>query len=94
MPGLALSDGARRGMVVAPLRSAVPTLRVNMRHEWLPEPEQGDEFEKLFASDTESWRGELHGEDESWRGDAHLADWPEHLAGPEYWMFKERAEER
>ncbi len=26
--------------------------------------------------------------DEAWRGDVHLADWPEELAGPEYWMFK------
>ena len=26
--------------------------------------------------------------DESWRGDVHSADWPEELAGPEYWMYK------
>ena len=24
-------------------------------------------------------------EDEAWRGDVHLEEWPEHLAGPEYW---------
>ena len=65
-----------------------------MRHEWLLEPEQDDdELEKLFASDTESWRGELHRADESWRGDVHFADWPEQLAGPEYWMYKKLAEE-
>ncbi len=65
-----------------------------MRYEWLPEPEQGDdEFEQLFASDTESWRGELHRGDESWRGDVHFADWPEQLAGPEYWMYKKLAEQ-
>ena len=23
-----------------------------------------------------------------WRGCAHLPDWPEHLAGPEYWLYK------
>ena len=22
---------------------------------------------------------------EAWRGDVHLDDWPEQLAGPEYW---------
>lgn len=27
--------------------------------------------------------------DESeWRGDVHLEDWPENLAGPEYWLYK------
>ena len=25
---------------------------------------------------------------EAWRGEVHLADWPEELAGPEYWLFK------
>jgi len=34
----------------------------------------------------ESWRDEPT--DEPWRGEEHLADWPEHAAGPEYWMFK------
>jgi hypothetical protein len=27
--------------------------------------------------------------DESWRGDEHIEDWPESLAGPEYWLYKE-----
>jgi hypothetical protein len=27
-------------------------------------------------------------EDDSWRGDLHLEDWPEELAGPEYWLYK------
>lgn len=26
--------------------------------------------------------------DEAWRGSTHLADWPEDLAGPEYWLYK------
>jgi hypothetical protein len=25
---------------------------------------------------------------EAWRGDIHLDDWPESLAGPEYWLYK------
>jgi hypothetical protein len=27
-------------------------------------------------------------ESEAWRGDIHLGDWPENLAGPEYWLYK------
>jgi hypothetical protein len=27
-------------------------------------------------------------ESEAWRGDVHLDDWPETLAGPEYWGGK------
>ncbi|OLD96880.1 MAG: hypothetical protein AUG79_01655 [Gemmatimonadetes bacterium 13_1_20CM_4_69_16] len=69
-----------------------------MRDPWLPEHEPGDdELEELFARDREAWRGAIHlggaswrgdGAAESWRGGEHLADWPEHAAGPEYWMFK------
>jgi hypothetical protein len=25
---------------------------------------------------------------EAWRGNVHLGDWPENLAGPEYWLYK------
>jgi hypothetical protein len=25
---------------------------------------------------------------EAWRGEMHLDDWPENLAGPEYWLYK------
>ncbi len=25
---------------------------------------------------------------EAWRGDVHLSEWPEGMAGPEYWLFK------
>jgi hypothetical protein len=28
------------------------------------------------------------GDPEAWRGDVHLGDWPENLAGPEYWLYK------
>lgn len=31
------------------------------------------------AADAESWRGELH-----------LDEWPESLAGPEYWLYKKQ----
>ncbi|HEY9013840.1 MAG TPA: hypothetical protein VIM84_02105 [Gemmatimonadales bacterium] len=41
------------------------------------------------------WRS---GEDEDqaesvWRGDLHLDDWPENLAGPEYWLYKKQRDE-
>lgn len=65
-----------------------------MRDPWMPWRDPGgDELE-------ESWRGEVHraddewradSDDESWRGEEHLAEWPEHAAGPEYWMFKAAA---
>jgi hypothetical protein len=45
---------------------------------WYPEP------------DSEAWRGDVHLE----CGDVHLEeDWPEELAGPEYWMHRRRADE-
>jgi hypothetical protein len=30
---------------------------------------------------------------EAWRGDLHLDDWPENLAGPEYWLYKRQRDE-
>jgi hypothetical protein len=67
-----------------------------MRDPWLPEREpDNDEWDERFAETREAWRGSVHlereswrGNAEAWRGDEHLADWPEHAAGPEYWMFK------
>ena len=35
--------------------------------------------------------GEADGE--AWRGDLHLDDWPENLAGPEYWLYKKQRDE-
>ena len=29
---------------------------------------------------------------EAWRGNAHLECWPEELAGPEYWAYRNREE--
>jgi hypothetical protein len=31
--------------------------------------------------------------DSAWRGDLHLDDWPENLAGPEYWLYKKQRDE-
>lgn len=30
---------------------------------------------------------------DAWRGDQHLVDWPEELAGPEYWLNLREMEE-
>ena len=38
---------------------------------------------------TEAEEDSLDGE---WRGIVHLADWPENLAGPEYWLYKAQDE--
>ena len=27
---------------------------------------------------------------EAWRGELHLGEWPENLAGPEYWLYKKQ----
>ena len=37
--------------------------------------------------------GEWEAESEEWRGDLHTGDWPEHLAGPEYWLYKKLRDE-
>jgi hypothetical protein len=31
--------------------------------------------------------------DQAWRGDLHMDDWPESLAGPEYWLYKKQRDE-
>jgi hypothetical protein len=28
-----------------------------------------------------------------WRGELHQDDWPENLAGPEYWLYKKQRDE-
>ena len=30
---------------------------------------------------------------DAWRGDLHQDDWPENLAGPEYWLYKKQRDE-
>jgi hypothetical protein len=41
------------------------------------------------ADEQDDWQGS----DDQWRGDTHLRDWPEELAGPEYWLFKNQRDE-
>jgi hypothetical protein len=31
--------------------------------------------------------------DSAWRGELHQDDWPENLAGPEYWLYKKQRDE-
>ena len=42
--------------------------------------------------DTPDGDGEP-GTTEAWRGTLHLGDWPENLAGPEYWLYKKMCDE-
>ena len=32
-------------------------------------------------------------DNETWRGVLHQDDWPENLAGPEYWLYKKQRDE-
>ena len=75
---------------------------------WMPGTPEDDELERLFATEREAWRGDVHSSDDAWQGAAgsatesaaddawrggeHLAEWPEGSAGPEYWMYKRAAE--
>jgi len=67
------------------------------------EPETGNESWSdrdawrgdTHAGDDESWRPEVEAgwvwadtEEESATEDTTLEDWPEDLAGPEYWLYK------
>jgi hypothetical protein len=52
-----------------------------LEHEPLPWEQQEIEFD---SADNDG--------DESWRGASHLADWPEEMAGPEYWLYKRMVE--
>jgi len=36
---------------------------------------------------------ESEDESETWRGALHQDDWPESLAGPEYWLYKKQRDE-
>jgi hypothetical protein len=73
-----------------------------MFSDWKDREEQGDEWAEegspaeLSFGDPEGWRGENTApgasDDEAWRGDIHLDAWPEWDAGPEYLMWKRRAD--
>jgi hypothetical protein len=76
---------ARRG--VAP-ESGRPTEERSMSlHDGRPWEEEGD-----LPWDTPDAEWEP-AESEAWRGDLHLDDWPENLAGPEYWLFKNQSDD-
>jgi hypothetical protein len=54
---------------------------------WLErEPLPWEQDEECDWAETET------GEEDGWRGTSHLADWPEDLAGPEYWLYKRMSE--
>jgi hypothetical protein len=36
---------------------------------------------------------ECGADSETWRGELHQDDWPENLAGPEYWLYKRQRDE-
>ena len=44
------------------------------------------EEDRSWEAPNGSWEPD---ESESWRGDVHINDWPENLAGPEYWLYKQ-----
>ena len=55
-----------------------------------------------MSQDERPWEsgGDLPWEDSdeeqagrAWRGDLHFDDWPENLAGPEYWLYKKQRDE-
>ena len=56
-----------------------------------PKPERPWESEGDLPWDTPDPFEEEAGaerEREAWRGDEHQEDWPEQLAGPEYWLYR------
>jgi hypothetical protein len=50
----------------------------------------GDGGDLPWGSDEDEWDT---AETEAWRGEMHLRDWPEELAGPEYWLYKKLRED-
>jgi hypothetical protein len=49
---------------------------------WIAEDETFPDAEPLEEPEAEA----------TWRGEDHLPDWPEELAGPEYWLYKRMSE--
>jgi hypothetical protein len=43
-----------------------------------------------WASEEAGWEAP---DPEAWRGEVHQGEWPEELAGPEYWLYKKLGEE-
>jgi hypothetical protein len=58
------------------------------QHDGLPWETGGDLPWATPEDDGEQAEGE------AWRGgDLHVDDWPESLAGPEYWLYKKQRDE-
>ena len=55
--------------------------------EGLPWESEGDLPWEASGGDWEP------ADDEAWRGDLHLGEWPENLAGPEYWLYKQQEDD-
>jgi hypothetical protein len=36
---------------------------------------------------------ESEADTEAWRGELQAGDWPENLAGPEYWLYKKQRDD-
>ncbi|HEX9054406.1 MAG TPA: hypothetical protein VF830_05830 [Gemmatimonadales bacterium] len=43
-----------------------------------------------WASEEAEWEAP---DPEAWRGAVHQGEWPEELAGPEYWLYKRLEED-
>ncbi len=57
-------------------------------HDGDPWEQEGD---RPWETPESQWES---AENEAWRGDLHLDDWPEDLAGPEYWLYKKKRDDR
>jgi hypothetical protein len=58
-----------------------------LEDEWFPWESDGD---LPWASDEAEWEAP---DPEAWRGAVHHREWPEELAGPEYWLYKKLGDE-
>lgn len=55
--------------------------------------ETGQPWESGGDLPWQTQEGESETESQTWRGELHLDDWPENLAGPEYWLYKKNRDE-
>jgi hypothetical protein len=55
--------------------------------EGLPWESEGD---RPWEPQTGGWEP---ADDEGWRGNLHSDEWPENLAGPEYWLYKKQEDD-
>ncbi|HKH84299.1 MAG TPA: hypothetical protein VKA25_11485 [Gemmatimonadales bacterium] len=55
--------------------------------------ETGQAWESGGDLPWQTQEDESQAESQAWRGEVHLDDWPENLAGPEYWLYKKNRDE-